>query len=82
MMDYTQGIRCPGRTIVLIEGVENVKGAYLFIGTANPELYAKARAEGNEFPFFVHEPNYEVDLDGITFGSKLAALIALEILQK
>ena len=67
---------------VLIEEVEDVKGAYLFIGTANPELFAKARAEGKEFPFFVHEPNYQVDLDGITFGSKLAALVALEVLQK
>lgn len=66
----------------LIDGIEGVKGAYLFIGTTDPQLFAKARAEGKEYPYFMHEPIYQVDLNGITYGSKLGALIALDILQK
>ncbi|MBS2211975.1 amidohydrolase [Carboxylicivirga mesophila] len=66
----------------LIDGIKNVKGAYLFIGTADPVMFAKAKQEGKEFPFTPHEPTYQVDLEGITFGSKLSALVALEILQK
>ena len=64
----------------LIYGLEDVKGAYLFIGTTHPDLYEQAKAEGKEYPYNVHEPIYMVDLEGITYGSKLAALIALEIL--
>ncbi|MCY1721582.1 amidohydrolase [Prolixibacteraceae bacterium Z1-6] len=66
----------------LIHGLEDVKGAYMFIGTTDPVVLAKARAEGKEFAFMPHDPGYQVDLNGITFGSKLAALIALEIMQK
>nr|WP_321452288.1 amidohydrolase [uncultured Carboxylicivirga sp.] len=65
----------------LIDGIEGVKGAYLFIGTAAPEHFAKAKAEGKDFPYMPHEPTYQVSLEGITFGSKLSALVALEILQ-
>nr|WP_321452279.1 amidohydrolase [uncultured Carboxylicivirga sp.] len=77
-------ISVPGSedAFALINGLEDVKGAYLFVGTAQPKLFAKAQAEGKEFPFMPHEPTYQVDLDGITFGSKLSALVALEILQK
>lgn len=35
----------------LIDGLEDVKGAYLFLGTTDPELHAKARAEGKHFAF-------------------------------
>ena len=66
----------------LIYDLEDVRGAYLFIGTTHPELYEQANAEGKEVPYNVHEPIYMVDLDGITYGSKLAALIALEIMHK
>jgi hippurate hydrolase len=66
----------------LIEGIEGVRGAYIFIGTAPPEMFAAAHKEGKEFPFFVHQPNYMVDLDGITFGTKVAVVIALDALGK
>lgn len=65
----------------LIKGLPNVKGAYLFLGTADHEIFRKAQKDGHEFPFFVHEPNYQVSLDAIPFGAKVAATLAIEILQ-
>lgn len=67
---------------VLIEGIDGVQGAYLGIGTADPEVFAAARKEGKEFPFFAHEPIYVVDLDAITYGTKIAAVLALDVLGK
>jgi amidohydrolase len=67
---------------VLIENIEGVKGAYLMVGTAEPKIFAEAQAKGHFLPFSPHEPNYQVDLNGIPFGSKLAAIIALDVLSK
>lgn len=67
---------------VLIENIEGVKGAYLMVGTADPKVFAEARAKGHFLPFTPHEPNYQVDLNGIPFGSKIAAIIALDVLSK
>jgi amidohydrolase len=64
----------------LIEGIDGVQGAYLGIGTAEPKLVSAAHEEGHEFPFFVHEPNYIVDLDAIPFGTKVATVLALDVL--
>lgn len=64
----------------LIEGIEGVQGAYIFIGTAPPEKVAAAHKEGKEFPFFVHQPNYMVDLDAIPYGSRIATVLALDVL--
>lgn len=78
------GVRMPGSddAFLLIEGLEDVKGAYIFVGSANPEVFAKARAEGKEFPFFAHEPNYVVDLDAIPWGTRIATVLALDVLGK
>jgi hippurate hydrolase len=65
----------------LIEGIEGVEAAYLGIGTASPESFANAKKEGKEFPFFVHEPNYVVDLNAIPYGAKIATLLALDVLR-
>lgn len=64
----------------LIEGVEGVRGAYIFLGSAPPDVVAAAHKEGKEFPFFAHQPNYMVDLDAITFGTKVATVLALDVL--
>jgi amidohydrolase len=66
----------------LIEGIDGVKGAYIFIGTAPLDKVAAAHKEGKEFPFFVHQPNYMVDLEAITFGTKVATILALDVLGK
>ncbi|MGI9221488.1 MAG: amidohydrolase, partial [Woeseiaceae bacterium] len=59
----------------------DVKGAYLFLGTADHNIFKQAQEDGHEFPFFVHEPNYQVSLDAIPFGAKVASVLAIEILQ-
>ena len=64
----------------LIEGMEGAKGAYIFIGSAPPDMVAAAHKEGREFPFFPHQPNYVVDLDAITFGTKIATVLAMDVL--
>jgi amidohydrolase len=64
----------------LIENIDGVQGAYLGIGTAEPKVFEEARKNGKEFPFFVHEPNYVVDLNAIPFGAKVATLLALDVL--
>ena len=65
---------------LLIEGLEEVKGAYIFVGSADPEVFAAARAEGRDFPFSPHEPNYVVALDAIPWGTRIASVIALDVL--
>ncbi len=78
------GVQIPGSddAFLLIEGIEGAKGAYIFVGSANPEVFAQARAEGKEFPFFAHEPNYVVDLDAIPWGTRIASVLALDVLGK
>lgn len=75
-------ITIPGSddAFLLIEGVEDVKGAYIGIGSADPGVFAAARAQGKDFPFFAHEPNYVVDLDAIPWGVRLASVLALDVL--
>ena len=67
---------------MLIHGLKGVKVAYLLVGTAPPALCAKAQKEGKEFPFANHEANYQVDLDAIPLGAKIASMIVLDVLIK
>ena len=77
-------ITIPGSddAFALIENIKDVQGAYIGIGTADPKLVAAARKKGHDFPFFVHEPNYIVDLNSIPFGTKIATLLALDVMGK
>lgn len=61
---------------------KNVQFAFIHVGTADPALVAKARAEGKTVSFSNHNPNYQVDLNAIPFGTKVASLMAIEFLQK
>jgi len=67
---------------MLAHGLDGVKIAYMFVGTAPPAMVAKARKEGKIFPFVNHQSTYQVDLDAIPFGSKLAAMVVLDLLVK
>ncbi|MCT4645963.1 MAG: amidohydrolase [Carboxylicivirga sp.] len=67
---------------MLAHGVEKTKMAYLLVGTAKPEVYAKAKAEGKEIPFAHHQGEYEVDLKAIAKGTKIASMIVLDMLKK
>ncbi len=67
---------------MLVHGLKDVKISYLLIGVAPPALSAKAKKEGKGFPFWNHEPNFQVDLDAIPLGAKIASMIVLDIMVK
>jgi amidohydrolase len=64
--------------------IHNKKAVYDFIlvGTANPELVAKATQEGKKYPFFIHNGNYQVDLSVIPLGTVIGATALLELFKK
>jgi hippurate hydrolase len=64
---------------LLVDGFDETEAAYFFVGTAEPAVFAEAWAQGR-FPFFVHEPYYVVDLDAIAVGTKMAALLVLDVM--
>lgn len=54
--------------------------AYLFVGVADPTVYAEAASAGKLFPYSPHSPDYVVDLAAIGFGTKAASHAMLELL--
>ncbi|TDQ19302.1 hippurate hydrolase [Algoriphagus boseongensis] len=66
----------------LYEGMEGVKAVYNFIGVADPDVFAKARAEGKDLPYANHQPGFVVDLKAIPVGAKVASVMAMELLRK
>ncbi|MGF2943615.1 amidohydrolase [Mycobacterium sp. Lab-001] len=54
--------------------------AYLFVGVADPQVYAEAFAAGKLFPYSPHSPDYRVDLAAVPFGAKVAGDVMLELL--
>lgn len=61
---------------------KNIQFAFVFVGVAEPALFAKARAEGKTVPFSNHNPNFQIDLNAIPFGTKVASIMTMELLQK
>jgi len=55
---------------------------YMWIGIANIEVAAKAKAEGKKYPFFNHNGNYLVDLSAIPLGTVIGANALLEMFRK
>ena len=56
--------------------------AFILIGVAPADLFAKARAEGRPAPYANHNPDFFVDLAAIPIGAKVDAVAALSILAK
>jgi hippurate hydrolase len=56
--------------------------AFLLVGVAPPEMFAKARAAGRPFPYSNHNPNFFVDLDAIPVGAKVGTVVVLSALAK
>jgi amidohydrolase len=56
--------------------------AFVLIGVAPPELYAKARAAGRPFPYANHNPDFFVDLAAIPIGAKVNTVTVLSLLAK
>lgn len=60
---------------------ENIQFGFVFVGVAEPALFAQAQAEGKMVPFSNHNPNFQVDLNAIPFGTKVAAVMAMGFFQ-
>jgi hippurate hydrolase len=55
---------------------------YVWVGTARPDLYAKALSEGKSAPFYNHNGNYQVDLAAIPLGTEIGVTALLELFKK
>ena len=60
----------------------NTPYAFMLVGVAPPELFAKAQAAGKQFPYSNHNPDFFVDLAAIPIGAKVNAVAALSVLAK
>jgi hippurate hydrolase len=60
----------------------NVPYAFILVGVAPPEMFAKARAAGKPFPYSNHNPDFFVDLAAIPIGAKVDTVAALGVLAK
>ncbi len=67
---------------MLVDGLDDVKVGFLFVGIASPEAMKQAKLAGVEFPFANHQSTFQVDLDAIPHGSKVAAAVVLDLLSK
>jgi amidohydrolase len=56
--------------------------AFLLIGVAPPEVFAKAVAAGRPFPYSNHNPDFFVDLAAIPIGAKVDTVAVLSVLAK
>lgn len=56
--------------------------AFLLIGVAPAEMFAKAKAAGRPFPYSNHNPDFFVDLAAIAVGAKVNAVAVLSIVAK
>jgi amidohydrolase len=56
--------------------------AFMLIGVAPQELYAKAQAAGRPFPYSNHNPDFFVDLAAIPIGAKVNSVAVLSVLAK
>jgi hippurate hydrolase len=61
---------------------KKIQFGFVFVGVADPVVFAKARAEGKTVPFSNHNPNFQVDLKAIPFGTKVASLMTMELMKK
>ena len=62
--------------------LEGVKHVYKFLGIVSPDIWAKAKKEGKELPWANHNPNYQVDLDAIPLGGKIASIMVMDLMAK
>jgi len=61
---------------------KDIQFGFVFVGVADPALFAKARAEGKMVPFSNHNSNFQVDLNAIPFGTKVASVMTMALFQK
>ena len=68
--------------LLIINSRKNYRYDYINVGAANPALFSQAIKEGKEFPFYIHNSNYMVDLTAIPFGTVVGATALLELFRK
>lgn len=54
----------------------------MFIGVADPVVFANAVKQGKPVPYIPHSPNYIVDLKALPVGAKVTTVSMLELLTK
>jgi amidohydrolase len=54
--------------------------AFVLVGVAPPDQFAKARAQGRPFPYANHNPDFFVDLAAIPLGAKATTTMVLTLL--
>ena len=60
----------------------NTPYAFMLVGVAPPDMFAKAQAAGKPFPYANHNPDFFVDLAAIPVGAKVNAVTVLSVLAK
>jgi hippurate hydrolase len=65
---------------LLVGDNKEIQLDFAFVGVADPALFAKAQAEGKLVPFSNHNANFQVDLNAIPVGAKVASVMAMELL--
>jgi len=65
---------------MLVHGLDGPRVGFLGIGTAPPAMAEAAIEEGKEFPFSNHQGTFQVDLDAIPYGAKVASVVVLGLL--
>jgi hippurate hydrolase len=60
----------------------NTPYVFFLIGVAPPELFAKAQAAGQPFPYSNHNSDFFVDLAAIPLGAKINTVAALSLFRK
>jgi hippurate hydrolase len=65
---------------MLVHGLDGTKVGFLGIGTAPPAMAEAALQEGNDLPFSNHQGTFQVDLDAIPYGARVASVVVLDLL--
>lgn len=60
----------------------NTPYAFMLVGVAPPDIFAKAQAAGKPFPYANHNPDFFVDLAAIPIGAKVNTVAVLSVLAK
>ena len=66
----------------LILDREKTKSTFLFIGTANPQIYEQSIESGKQFPFYNHNGKYMVDLSAIPLGVEVGSTALISLFNK
>lgn len=65
---------------ILVRGWPSARSSYVFVGVANPADFARAQADGSQYPFYNHNGNFKVDPIAIPHGTAVAIAMMLDCL--